>query len=319
MIEFFPLLAWPRRQALTTLIFHRVLAAHDPLRPSEPTTEDFECFMAYLARNFRVMPLRLAVALLREGSLPKRACCITFDDGYADNLTIAQPILEKYGLPATVFIATGYLDGGRMFNDTVTDAIALSPLHSLDLRDIDLGEHDITTTGARQVTIATILKQLKYRPLEKRSQDVARFLELAECGALPTDIMLTSEQVRVLSARGVEIGGHTVSHPILTSVTDDVAKREIMAGKQRLEEITGKPVLTFAYPNGQPNRDYAARHVAMVREAGFELAVSTACGVGGDSSDFHQLPRFTPWGRTQLRKSAQLLGNARCCKEDIAT
>lgn len=318
MYEFFPLLAWPRRQTLTTLIFHRVLPAHDPLRPSEPTATDFESFIAYLAKYFQVLPLRTAVELLREEKLPRRACCITFDDGYADNLTVALPILEKYRLPATVFVATGYLDGGRMFNDTVIDAIAQSRLTRLDLCEIDLGVHDITTTEARQAAIAAILRLLKYRSPEQRSRDVARFMELAHCGALPTDIMLTSEQVVELSARGVEIGGHTVNHPILTSVEDEVAKNEIITGKRRLEEITGKPVPTFAYPNGQPNKDYAARHAAMVKEAGFELAVSTAHGVGSATSDLFQLPRFTPWGGTLSRKSAQLVGNARRSKEDSA-
>jgi peptidoglycan/xylan/chitin deacetylase (PgdA/CDA1 family) len=318
MIEKLPLLAWPFRHALTTLIFHRVLPVSDPLRPGEPDPELFDRLMNFLARNFVVLPLVEAVDLLKHGNLPKRACCITFDDGYADNLSIALPILEKYRLPAMVFVATGYLDGGRMFNDTVIDAIAQSRLQRLDLREIDLGMHDIATMEARQDVIAAILQQIKYRPPEQRSSDVARFLELPQCGALPTDIMLTSRQVAELSARGIEIGGHTINHPILTSVQDDVAKHEIIAGKHRLEQITGKPIQTFAYPNGQPNKDYAARHATMVREAGFKLAVSTAQGVGSETSDIFQLPRFTPWGGTLMRKSCQLLKNARRRKEDSA-
>jgi peptidoglycan/xylan/chitin deacetylase (PgdA/CDA1 family) len=310
MIESIPLLAWPLRQALSILIFHRVLPATDPLRINEPTAAEFDSLMAYLARNYRVLPLREAVSLLRRGQLPRRACCITFDDGYADNLTIALPILEKYQLPATVFVATGYLNGGRMFNDGVIDGIALSSSGTLDLREICLGKHRVVTVDDRRAAIDTILEQLKYRPPEQREADTMRLIELVDCGPLPTDIMMTDEQVKELSDRGVDIGGHTVSHPILASIEDEQARGEIAKGKQRLEAITGKPVLTFAYPNGRPHRDYAARHVAMVRELGFELAVSTTYGVGRSGGDIFQLPRFTPWGTTNAKRSAQMLRNA---------
>lgn len=311
MIESLPLLAWPPfRQTLTTLIFHRVLTAPDPFRPGEPDAAGFDRFMHFIARHFSVLPLREAAGRLRQGRLPQRACCITFDDGYADNLTVALPILTKYRLPATVFIATGYLDGGRMFNDTVIDAIAMTGNTRLDLAEIGLGEHSIASLDERRAAIATILEQLKYRTPEQRRDDVARLHELADCGPLPSDIMLTSTQVRELARRGVEIGGHTVNHPILTSLEDEKAREEIAAGKQRLEAITGKPVTVFAYPNGRPHRDYAARHVAMVREIGFDLAVSTAHGVGNPESDLFQLPRFAPWGATNFKRGVQLVRNA---------
>ncbi len=311
MIESLPLLAWPPfRQALTILIFHRVLPAPDPLRPGEPSAAEFDRFMGFIADHFSVLPLREAVERLKQNRLPKRACCITFDDGYADNLTVALPILEKHRLPATVFIATGYLDGGRMFNDAVIDAIAKTGHERLDLAGIGLGEHAIGGVAARRVAIATILEQLKYRPPGQRHEDVAHLLERADCGPLPTDIMLTGAQVQELSRRGVAIGGHTVNHAILASIEDDMAREEIAAGKQRLESITGKPVPTFAYPNGRPHKDYSARHAAMVRELGFELAVSTAHGVGKPGSDVFQLPRFTPWGATNTKRGAQMLRNA---------
>lgn len=310
MISTFPLLAWPFRQALSILIFHRVLPRRDPLRPGEPSVEDFDWFMSYLAGHFKVLPLTQAVDLLRTGTLPRWACCITFDDGYADNLTMAQPVLEKYRLPATVFIATGYLDGGRMFNDAVIDAVALTRRQELDLRHIELGQHAIATLQDRQSAIISIIRQLKYRVPERRNRDVANIIECAECGDLPTDIMLTSRQVAELSASGVEIGGHTVNHPILTSVKDDVASYEIAAGKRRLEELTGKSIRTFAYPNGRPCQDYAARHVAIVKEIGFDLAVTTSHGTSSRESDVFQLPRFTPWGNSALKWGGMLARNA---------
>jgi len=311
MIEKLPFLFWPRRQTLTTLIFHRVLPAPDALRPGEPDPVRFGQLMRFIAGNFTVLPLSEAVDRLQNGTLPRRSCCITFDDGYADNLTIALPILEKYQLSATVFVATGYLDGGRMFNDAVIDAIALSRKDQLDLREPDLGLYPLGSNEEKLAAVNAILNRIKFSPPELRDQHVAGILEAAACGPLPTDIMLTSRQVKELAERGVEIGGHTVAHTILTTLDDERALEEIKMGKQQLEAITGKPVTSFAYPNGKPVRDYAEHHVPLVKAAGFERAVSTANGVGSLDSDIYQLPRYTPWGDSEFGWSLRMLANAR--------
>jgi len=270
--------------------------------------------MRLLAEHCVVLPLREAVFRLREGRLPRRACCVTFDDGYADNLTVALPILEKYQLPATVFVATGYLDGGRMFNDAVIDAIRVTSAESLDLSNLGLGRHELSSIEQRRAAIAVLLEQLKYRPPAQRAADVERLVEASGCSGLPGDIMLTSAQVGELARRGIEIGGHTDSHAVLTTLADDQARAEIDKGKKRLEVIIEKPVTVFAYPNGRPNRDYAARHAAIVRELGFELAVSTARGVANPETDHYQLPRFTPWDLTLAKWSLRLHLNARIGK-----
>ena len=315
MIAGLPFLAWPGGQRLSILIYHRVLPQPDPLRPGEPDAASFDWQMRLLAERCVILPLREAVSRLQEGRLPRRACCITFDDGYADNLTVALPILEKYRLPATVFVATGYLDGGRMFNDAVIDAIGATSAESLDLSDLDLGRHQLSSLEQRRAAIRVLLEQLKYRPPQQRAADVERLVETSGCGALPRDIMLTSAQVAELARRGVEIGGHTDSHAILTTLSDEQAREEIRSGRQHLERLTGKPVTVFAYPNGRPHRDYEARHAAIVRELGFELAVSTARGVANRATDRYQLPRFTPWDQTRAKWGLRLLLNARTGKE----
>lgn len=311
MMEALPLWAWPPLgQRLTILIYHRVLPEADPLRPGEAVADVFDRHMGFLARHFSVLPLVEAGRRLQAGTLPRRACCITFDDGYADNLTVALPILERHGLPATVFVATGYLDGGRMFNDAVADAVAASPLGALDLSSLDLGCHSLDGPEARRLAVRAIQEQLKYRTPGQRDQDVAGLLELAGCGPLPSDIMLTSAQVAELARRGVEIGGHTVAHTILTTLGEEQARREIQEGKERLEPLTGKSLRVFAYPNGRPGQDYDVRHVAVVRDLGFEFAVSTASGVATRGSDPLQLPRFTPWGASTLMLGARMMRNA---------
>lgn len=315
-----PLLAWPSfRQQLCILIYHRVLPKPDPLRPGDVTANIFDAQVGYLSRHFNVMPLREAVVHLKNNTLPRRACCITFDDGYADNLTVALPILEKYQLTATVFVATGYIDGGRMFNDIVTDTIGEFGQPELDLSDIGLGCHHLGNVEEKRNTIWAILEQIKFFPPDERGAIVEKLVDRAGCTAAHNDTMLTSQQVFELSARGIEIGGHTVAHTILTTLDDENARREISKGKRQLEAIINKPVTTFAYPNGKPIRDYAARHVAMVRDLGFELAVSTTHGVTNHDSDIHQLQRLSLRGNSITTMAARLTrdawsNNAKICE-----
>jgi peptidoglycan/xylan/chitin deacetylase (PgdA/CDA1 family) len=125
----------------------------------------------------------------------------------------------------------------------------------------------------------------------------------------PKDLMMRPAQIKRLHDEGMEIGGHTVNHPILAVLDAQEARAEIVGGKHRLEEITGAPVTLFAYPNGKPGQDYGPRDVELVKKAGFAGAVSTRSGVAGRGSDVFQLPRFGPWDRNPRRLGARLLLN----------
>ncbi len=291
---------------LSVLIFHRVLAVRDELQPAEPTAEEFAARMKWLKSCFNVVSLGQGVAGLRSGRLPPRAIAITFDDGYADNREIAAPILQRLGLPATFFVATGFLDGGRMFNDTVIDTVRCAS--RLDLRDLGCGEHTLTDDDARRAAIGVILDHVKYQPLQARETLVEQIA--ARAGSpLPPSPMMRSEQVAELHRMGFDIGGHTVRHPILAELGVEEARREIVDGRRRLEDVVGARVAHYAYPNGRPGRDYRRVHVDLVREAGFDAAVSTARGVSRVGTDLYQLPRFTPWDRPDWRFGLRMARN----------
>jgi peptidoglycan/xylan/chitin deacetylase (PgdA/CDA1 family) len=283
------------RARLSILIYHRVTPEPDPLFPMEATADRFDAQMAELKRCFDVLPLTEAAARLKAGNLPARAACITFDDGYADNLTIAAPILKRHGLPATFFVATAYLDGGRMFNDTVIEAVRRARDPVLDLADLGLGRYDVSSVQARTAAIGHILPVVKYLPLGQREETVAALAQRVTDLPLPNDLMMTSAQVRELHGLGMEIGGHTHRHPILAGLSQDAVRQEAGEGRERLESITGERVRLFAYPNGRPGKDYLPDQARWLRELGFDAAVSTRAGVSTSASDPWQLPRFTPW------------------------
>lgn len=296
---------------LSILIFHRVLAETDPLFPSEATLQTFDWQMALLKSLFNVLPLPEAVSRLKAGALPARAAAITFDDGYADNYTHALPILQKHGLHATFFIATAYLDGGRMFNDTVIESVRNTKLARLDLSDMQLGDHHLGSTAAKRQAIQQILPKIKYLLPDEREDAAARVATCAEVDSLPNDLMMTTAQLKNLHAAGMEIGGHTHRHPILAKLDRDAARMEMATGKAALEDMLGTRVSLFAYPNGKPGSDYLPEQVGIVRELGFEAAVSTAHGVSTRSSDMYQLRRFTPWDTGGTAYALRLLQNVK--------
>ena len=292
---------------LSILIFHRVLPAPDPLFPDEVDARRFDQLLALLKSCFNIVPLSEAVRGLKSGRLPARAACITFDDGYADNAEIALPLLQKHGVKATFFVATGFLDGGRMFNDSVIELVRRAP-EALDLRALGLGELELASLGQRRAAIGQLLGALKYLPLAERGDKVEAMRALAGI-VLPNDLMMRSSQVRQLRQAGMEIGGHTVRHPILARMSDADARAEIGGGKDALEGLLGEKISLFAYPNGRPGQDYQAAHTRIVRELGFEAAVVTSWGAARPGGDLFQLPRFTPWDRTPLRFMLRMLRN----------
>lgn len=278
------------------------------MQPGEVTDGEFRKLLRWTGRLFNVMTMSDAVAGLRGGTLPSRPLVITFDDGYADNEQLAAPALQELGMPATFFVATGYLDGGLMFNDAVISALGSTKLRQLDLTEIGLGHHSLGSADDRRQTIARLLVVVKGLASEQRVAAADRICELAEVEP-PSDLMMKSSQVADLAQRGFEIGAHTVSHPLLATVGESAARQEIQHSRTRLEQICCAPIRFFAYPNGRPADDYSIETVRLVKELGFDAAFTTARGTAAANADLFQLPRFTPWDRTEFRFGMRLMLN----------
>lgn len=297
-----------KRGRLSILIFHRVLACPDALFPDLPDAAGFEARMRWVKSWFNVVPLAAGIEMLYRGSVPARALAITFDDGYADNEEVAAPILERLGLTATFFVATGFLGAGCMWNDRIIEAIRSCTHDEIDLSAVGLARLSLAGIEAKRRAIAASLLAIKH--LEPARRAAATDAVVAAAGNPPAPaLMMQTEQLRRLRRSGMGIGAHTVTHPILTRLDRDAARAEMQQGKAALEDIVGEPVTLFAYPNGVPEQDYAAEHALMARDCGFSAALSTAWGAASLGSDRFQLPRFTPWDETRLRYGARLLAN----------
>jgi peptidoglycan/xylan/chitin deacetylase (PgdA/CDA1 family) len=293
------------RGRLLIFTFHRVLAEPDPLLPDEPDAHFFARQMDWVAQFCRVLPLPEAARRLAAGTLPERAACITFDDGYANNYDVALPILQKRSLPATIFIAVDAVRRGIMWNDFAIEALRRARPDA-DLSELGLPRGALEGPTRAQAVVQA-LERLKYQPLGERWDHARELFARLTGGAAPPRLMMTEETVAALARAGVDVGAHTVNHPILKVISGEEARAEIEGSRSWIAEVTGIAPTSFAYPNGRPGRDYDAAHVGMVRNAGFSLAVSTQWGCATAASAPFELPRLAPWDRTASRFWLRLL------------
>lgn len=276
--------------------YHQVLNEQDALRPGEPDIREFKDDLRLLKKMFNVLPLPEAVSLAQSGSLPARAACITFDDGYANNSEIAAPVLNEEDLPATFFIAADAVEDGIMWNDLVIEAIAEAG-ERFDFSGLpNNGKYNFGELSGAGL-VSAVQETLKYLPADTRWRHSVDFFRRNSTQEIPR-LMMTRDDVLQLASMGFDIGGHTLSHPILTTISNQQAEREIRGCFEWLVKLMDAAPKSFAYPNGIPLRDFDESHQRLVADCGFELAVSTSWGIAAPGFDRLCIPRIGPWWRT---------------------
>ena len=296
---------------LCILSYHRILAVPDPLIDSDPDLDTFRWHMRLLAECFNVLPLHDAVEMIQTERMPPRAVAITFDDGYRSFYDLALPVLAEYELASTVFVTTGHMhDKSSMWNDMILEAVRRLPPVPLDVRMLDLPgglqELPMRTYEDRRRAAVLLTERCKYMAPHERAAFTANLERLADI-PLKEDLMLSPDMLRTMRQHQVEIGGHTVSHPILTKIGDEDARREIVDNKRELEAIIGEPLRMFAYPNGKRRADYTQAHVQMLQDAGYTAAFNTEAGAATRLHPRFELPRARPWDATPGMFAARLL------------
>ena len=272
----FPYLRPRRARNFQVLMYHRVNDQDDGFLPSLSVAE-FEPQMEALARYFCVLPLQELAVRALEGDLPPNAVAITFDDGYRDNYLQAFPILQRYGLKATFFLATDVIGTGKIiWHDQVFHLFHQTRCTRLDWKGQCLL---LRTAAERYHALGRVRRFLgRLKPLE-RDRDLVRLFRQCKVPlkACDAELMLTWDQVRNMQRAGMTFGAHTATHTILTVLDVSESRREIETSKRALEENLGVPVRAFAYPNGLA-QDYAPESFALLRKAGFNLAVTAIFG-----------------------------------------
>jgi peptidoglycan/xylan/chitin deacetylase (PgdA/CDA1 family) len=298
------------------LIYHRISASDfDPWRLSV-SPQHFTEHLDIIRQQTRPMDLQQLAAAQREGNVPHRAVVITFDDGYANNLHSAKPLLERYNIPATVFVTSGMLDADRepwwdelervllqpgRLPETLkltingqTQAWHLGTATQYNQEDYQRDRHRKAWEGQPNSRLAfyhSVWNALRILPNHQRETLQNDILNWASATPQARDIYrsLTTKELLELEQGGlIEIGAHTVTHPSLPSHSIDVQRDEIHRSKQELEQILNHPIQSFAYPFGDFNRN----SVQATQDSGFEQACSTIQQPVWKGSNCFQLPRF---------------------------
>jgi O-antigen/teichoic acid export membrane protein/peptidoglycan/xylan/chitin deacetylase (PgdA/CDA1 family) len=274
----------------------RVLAYHRVLHDLDETTfafdaelvsarqQDFDWQMAYIARRFNPVSIQQVTEAINGGKrLPKRAVMVTFDDGFRDNYDVAFPVLQRHGVPALFFLSTGYIDSQSAFwFDWIVFAFVRTEVGQIHLKAISLTISLAGTRDNRRLEALKLLQILKGTSEFLRQQIIEQLKAELQVEMTPDHIELSTplswDQVREMSRGGMEFGSHTVSHPILSTITDPMLLRfELDGSKATLEREIGKPVLALSYPVG--GRDAVNDQVlAATAQAGYQCAFTYQSG-----------------------------------------
>ncbi|MUL38741.1 polysaccharide deacetylase [Gloeocapsopsis sp. AAB1 = 1H9] len=298
------------------LLYHRVAEVDSDPWSLCVTPQHFAEHLDVLRKHGCPMQLQQLIQGLQDGKLANRSVSITFDDGYADNLHNAKPLLDRYNIPATVFLTSGYIGHEREFWWDELERLLLQPgtlpetlRLSINSKTYqwELGEAADYTEDAYQHHCywqfehedTPSQRHALYRSLYQllcslRAGDRQKVLDellvwsSAEPANRPTHRCLSLAEAIALEQGGlIEVGSHTVTHPLLSTLPLSLQQDEIEQSKARLEEIVGHAVSSFAYPHG----NYTAETATLVRQAGFACACSTAADTVWQHTDCFQLPR----------------------------
>jgi peptidoglycan/xylan/chitin deacetylase (PgdA/CDA1 family) len=289
-----------RRPHGLILSYHRIATASWDPWDICVSPKRFEQQLATLSRRAEIVPLPTLATRLRAGRRVRPVVALTFDDGYADNLYAALPLLERYDVPATVFIATGWIDRGEPYWWDRLSAIVMAinplpPTISLPVGDEEFrwqsngkrGKHrrdrDQFHYGLWSRMVATIddVREAALNELQNYANDEAE----VDPGARP---MTREELRRLASSPLIEIGAHTMNHCSLPDLSPNAQLDEILGSRRQCRDFTGQVPSSFAYPFGRLD----AETPGAVRSAGFGRACSTKPELVWADTDDMLMPRI---------------------------
>jgi peptidoglycan/xylan/chitin deacetylase (PgdA/CDA1 family) len=275
--------------------YHRVSEGPDPYGLAV-SPERFAAQLGVLARMGRPLPLGELPGLLATRRVPKRSVVLTFDDGYADVLHLAKPLLAQFGIPASVFVVSGAL-GRELWWDRLARLASTATAAELRLM-LPVGDSVFVwpikgMTSSEEELRRALYSRLRELDCTAREAVLTHLAELidgsTETGAVGLRRVVTADELRCLAEGDlVQIGAHTVTHPALSQLSVERQREEITGSRHDLEAVLGRRVTGFSYPFG----DTGAGAATLVQEAGFLYACESRSAVAWRRTEQFALPRF---------------------------
>lgn len=261
----------------------------------DASVNNFRHQIAYLARNYRVLPLSKAIEAFYEMG-EKDVIAVTFDDGFDDLYYNVFPVLKEQGVSVTMFLTTGLIGtDDTLWSEKVSFAIKSISKRNRHLRLQDGNVSEVVHTSSPSEAIDYVLKKLKLVPNKTRINMINCIIKQANLDdweKCQESGMLTWEQVQEMSAWGVEFGSHTVTHPVLSQVDDADLQWELQASKETLERYIGKSCPLIAYPVGG-GESFNDKVIDFVKSAGYQFGCSYHSDVNHfEKIEFHEINRL---------------------------
>ncbi len=216
------------------------------------STEQFGYQLDYIAKHFKVINFRMLRDSLRQNDqFPDNSLIITFDDGYIDNYEIAYPMLKKRGLTATMFTATGFIGKNRVFWwDKLAYIIKKTNRADISIKSPLELDMNLDAYPDRQTAARTVIKKAKTLPDEKKESLIKILSEKLDIEIVKDKIsnMMSWDHLREMSTNGIEIGAHSVNHPIFSNIDPGILKKEVLESKEMIEREIKQEVITFGSP-----------------------------------------------------------------------
>lgn len=281
-----------------------VFMLHEIRPPGETDQRVFsadrlESFLEYLrSHRYHVISLTEYIDTLVGKAHLKKTVVFTVDDGYADFYDNAFPVFKAFSYPAAVFLTTDFIDSRLFFWwNQIEFALEATRKNSIDLGFINRPEMLLETPTDRTRAASLITESMKKLPNDTKLKligDLAKTLDVnivgQPCGKYQP---LSWEQIREMHQCGIEFYPHTRTHPIMTRISREQKKQELVSSKQRLEEQLGRPMDIFCYPNGGPD-DIDGETIELLRECGYRAALTGIPGFDYSTGDvdLYRLKRF---------------------------
>lgn len=281
------------------LMYHRVLQKNKssafPMQPGMYVTEkNFYSQISFLQSRFKIVALPELVKMLQRNENISRCCCLTFDDGWLDNYKFAFPILKKFNAPATIFLATGYIDTEDWFwPDEMSYYLSELSFQKENLPELldymaQLNLNSTFKNDNAEFEIDSVIETSKRLSIHKRKKFIAYLKD--KCLVNPKSRLLMNwNEVREMAETGlISFGSHTISHELLDKLPKEQQQKEIVYSQKKIENFLEQPVSCFAYPNG----NYDKGTLAVLEKEQFVLALTTKRGYVGSDCDLLQAPRI---------------------------
>lgn len=279
--------------------FHDIVEDGQPIRPDQISVSTFRNQLTWISQQFTILRIDQLVEQFTDGRIEKPLAAITFDDGYLAHFRLIKPILDEFDIKAAFYVSSTHLQHPYYWHDIVeTYCQTTSEQQQSRLR--------LEFKCLQQAKTTSLIESIKYLSLAERQLVMARIKESTE-NIMSERVLMNESELICLAQSGHLIGGHTLNHPILALESESTCHTEICDDLKALKSLLKSEVITFAYPNGIPERDFTDIHQRILASAGVRYAVTTQKSALTKPLNRLSIPRVNLFGTNESLHCNNLL------------